>query len=323
MKITKTLQNLGVSNRLVYGCMGLGGGWNEQAISAQDIKQAHDVVDVALEAGIQLFDHADIYTFTKAEQVFGRVIQQRPELLEQIVLQSKCGIRFEDEAGPKRYDFSKQWIESSVTGILKRLNIEHLPILLLHRPDPLMDSIELADTLNTLQQKGLVGHFGVSNMSSHQMKSLQRNLNSPLVINQLELSLSKLDWLEQCVTSNVGSKAEHSFPNGTLEYCQDNEVQLQSWGSLSQGMFTGNSVANDNEDIQNTANLVTQMASEQGVSPEAIILAWVMKHPANVMPIIGTTNLQRIKACQQSLQVELSREQWYQLYVSSRGQELP
>ncbi|GAB2992624.1 aldo/keto reductase [Psychrosphaera aestuarii] len=323
MKITTTLHNLGVSNRLVYGCMGLGGGWNNQAISDQDIKQAHEVIDVALEAGIQLFDHADIYTFNKAEQVFGKVIKQRPELLEQIVLQSKCGIRFEDDAGPKRYDFSKEWIESSVKGILKRLNIEQLPILLLHRPDPLMDSMELSDTLNTLQQQGLVGHFGVSNMSSHQMKSLQRNLNTPLVINQLELSLSKLDWLEQSVTSNVGSKVEHSFPIGTLEYCQDNEVQLQSWGSLSQGMFTGSSVANGNEDIKNTANLVKLIAKEQGVSPEAIILAWVMKHPANVMPIIGTTNCQRIKACQQALQVELSREQWYQLYVSSRGQELP
>ncbi len=323
MKITNALQKLGVTNPLIYGCMGLGGGWNQNPVSKDDIRQANEVIDRALESGFQLFDHADIYTFGKAEQVFGEVLKSRPELKEQMVLQSKCGIRFDAGTTPKRYDFSKEWISSSVEGILERLNIEHLPILLLHRPDVLMDVEEVAEVFSELQKQGKVGQFGVSNMSASQMQQLQSKMKSPLVANQLEMSLSKLDWLEQSILNNVGNAPGHSFTAGTIEYCQSQDVQIQAWGSMSQGLFSGRNVNDESHAVQQTAEKVRRIAAEKETSTEAVILAWLMKHPANVMPVVGTTNIDRIKAAAQATKIELSRDQWYELYVSARGEELP
>ena len=148
----------GVST-LSYGCMGLGGGWNDDPISADNIKQAHDIVDICLENKINFFDHADIYTKGKAEQVFGEVLKARPELRQHIYLQSKCAIRFDDAAGPGRYDFSNEWINQSVDGILKRLNTDYIDVLLLHRPDPLMDGDEVAEVFRQLTQSGKVRTF--------------------------------------------------------------------------------------------------------------------------------------------------------------------
>lgn len=323
MKINTALSDLGISNPIVYGCMGLGGGWNQNPISEADVQQAHSVVDTLLEQGINFIDHADIYTFGKAELVFGKVLKDRPELKKQLVLQSKCGIRFEDHLGPGRYDFSSEWIESSVNGILERLGIEHLPLLLLHRPDPLMSAEEVGATLNKLKSSGKVGGFGVSNMSAAQMDLIQQHLDSKLIANQMELSLNKLDWLDDSVMHNVGSQTTSNFPSGTLEYCIKHDIQLQAWGSLSQGLFTGRDISGEAENVRNTAAVVNELSHLYGVSQEAIVLAWLMKHPANVMPVIGTTNLDRIKACQQATDVQLSREHWYKLYVTSRGAALP
>lgn len=316
-------QHLPLSSRLVFGCMGLGGGWNNNAVTTEHVSQAHHAVDAALEAGMTLFDHADIYTFGKAEQVFGEVLKQRPELRGQIAIQSKCGIRFEDGDIPGRYDFSKDWIINSVEGILQRLNIEQLDLLLLHRPDPLMEADEVAAAFSQLTEQGKVQHFGVSNMQLPQMDYLNSQLSKPLVANQLELSLSHLSWLEQGITSGCSGQSVANFVPGTLEYCMKNQVQLQSWGSLSQGLFTGRELTNAPESVKQTANIVAQLAEQYAVSKEAIVLAWLMRHPANIQPVIGSTNRARILACSQATEITLSREHWYQLYVSARGEALP
>jgi len=308
---------------LVYGCMGLGGGWNNNAISTDDIKQAHEVIDAALDSGISIFDHADIYTFGKAEQVFGEVLKQRPTLRQQITLQSKCGIRLEDQRGPKRYDFSKQWIVQSVDNILQRLGIEQLDILMLHRPDPLMEPEEVARAFESLKTSDKVAYFGVSNMQHQQMAFLQSALSQPLVCNQLELSLSHLSWLEEATTGGCSGHIMPNFASGTVEYCRENQVQLQSWGSLSQGVFSGRDISNEGTNFQQTAQLVAVLAAEYQVSKEAIILSWLMRHPANIQPVIGTTNTDRIKACAEAQHIELTREHWYSLYVAARGNELP
>ncbi|MDX1392146.1 MAG: aldo/keto reductase [Rheinheimera sp.] len=308
---------------LVFGCMNLGGGWNSHPLTAEDMRQAHQVIDTALDAGITLFDHADIYTFGKAEQVFGQVLKQRPELRQQITLQSKCGIRFADDNGPKRYDFSAQWIAQSVDNILSRLQIEQLDILLLHRPDPLMQPQEVAQMFDTLQRDGKVKQFGVSNMQQHQMAYLQSALSMPLVVNQLELSLSHLAWLDEGTTAGCSGEPQVNFTGGTLEYCQRNQVQLQAWGSLSQGLFTGKDITDQSAAVQNTAKLVAKLAAEYQVSREAIVLGWLMRHPAAIQPVIGTLQPQRIKACAQAPSVQLSREHWYALYQASRGRPLP
>jgi predicted oxidoreductase len=316
-------RHLPLSSRLIFGCMGLGGGWDSMEYHSEHVQQANAAIDTALEAGITTFDHADIYTHGKAERVFGEVLKQRPELRKQMVIQSKCGIRFQQGQVPGRYDFSKSWIMESVEGILTRLNIEHLDVLLLHRPDPLMEVDEVAEAFSQLKQQGKVLHFGVSNMQAAQMDYLNSALTQPLVVNQLELSLSHLSWLEQGVTAGCSGQGVPNFSPGTIEYCQRNKVQLQSWGSLSRGLFSGRAVSEQPEAIQNTATLVAHLAAEYQVSREAIVLAWLMRHPANIQPVIGTTNAERIRACQSSLTVNLTREHWYQLYVSARGKALP
>ncbi|MCD1596800.1 aldo/keto reductase [Rheinheimera aquimaris] len=308
---------------LIFGCMTLGGGWNQNPISADDIAHCHQAIDAALEAGICVFDHADIYARGKAEQVFGKVLLQRPELRSLITLQSKCGIRFATDTEPQRYDFSAQWIAQSVDGILARLQIEQLDVLMLHRPDPLMQPEEVAATFSTLQQAGKVKHFGVSNMQQHQMALLQDALTTPLVVNQLELSLSHLAWLDEGTTAGCSGETLVNFGSGTIEYCRRNKVQLQAWGSLSQGLFSGKDVRSEATHIAETAELVASLAAEYQVSREAIVLGFLMRHPAKIQPVIGTTNIERIKACAQATQVELSREHWYALYLSARGKALP
>lgn len=322
-KIYPLADHVKQNSPLILGCMGLGGGWNNQAISSADITQAHQVIDAALESGIRVFDHADIYTLGKAEDVFGKVLKQRPELRQHISLQSKCGIRFEDALGPQRYDFSKQWLQQSVEGILQRLGIEQIDVLMLHRPDPLMEPEEIASAFDSLQAAGKVAHFGVSNMQPPQMAFLQSAMSQPLVCNQVELSLSHLAWLEQGVTGGGSDHSASNFVAGTIEYCRQHKVQLQAWGSLSQGIYSGRDISNAAAPVQQTARLVASLAADYQVSKEAIVLAWLMRHPANIQPVIGTTNVERIKACAQAPQLELTREQWYALYVAARGEELP
>lgn len=308
---------------LIFGCMGLGGSWDNTPINADNIKQANNVIDTSIECGITLFDHADIYTKGKAEQVFGQVLKQRPDLIEQIAIQSKCSIRFADEKGPKRYDSSPQWIIESVEKSLSNLNIEQLDILMLHRPDPLMEPELISEAFNKLRTSGKVKHFGVSNMQQHQISFLQSSLSEPLVVNQVELSLNHLAWIEEGVTSGNSGEPCVNYAPGTLEYCRKNNIQLQSWSPLCQGLFSGRDIINEAPHIQKTAQLVTQLAEQYQVSKEAIVLAWVMRHPANIQPVIGTTNGERIKACSQASSITLSNGDWYNLWVNARGRELP
>lgn len=308
---------------IAYGCMGLGGEWNNEPYGHQHVQQANAVIDAALENGINFFDHADIYTLGKAEQVFGQVLAQRSDLREQMIIQSKCAIRFADQQGPKRFDFSQQYIQQSVDGILSRLNTDYLDILLLHRPDPLMEPEEVAKVFEALRNSGKVRHFGVSNMNVQQMAFLQNYLDMPIIANQIELHMLRLDWLDDIVMANNSDGGGVNFGSGTIEYCRTKHIQIQSWGSLCQGLLTGRDSTNQPTHIQQTAELVARLAADYQTSKEAIVLAFIMRHPAGIQPIIGTTNVERIAACAQAAQVNLSREHWYALYVSARGNELP
>ncbi|MCZ8522797.1 MULTISPECIES: aldo/keto reductase [Paenibacillus] len=325
MNGTLALHHHGVeASRLVLGCMGLGGSWDREPFTQEHVKQAQEAVEAALAAGITMFDHADIYTMGKAEEVFGAVLKERPELRERILLQSKCGIRFEEGPGrPGRYDFSQEHILQSVDGILQRLGTEYIDILLLHRPDPLMEPEEVAEAFARLKSSGKVRGFGVSNMSGGQMRFLQSALDEPLLVNQLELNLAKLDWVDAGVHVNQAAGTGVSFPDGTLEYCRSEKVQVQAWGPLARGLFSGRDVSGEPESVQATAALVAELAEAKAVPAEAIVLAWLMRHPAGIQPVLGTVQPQRIAACAESLKVQLSREEWYSLYVSSRGQRLP
>ncbi|MBN3526861.1 aldo/keto reductase [Paenibacillus apiarius] len=310
-------------SRLALGCMGLGGGWNNEPYAAEHVKQAHEAMEAALDSGINMFDHANIYTWGKAEQVFGEVLKEKPQLRERIFIQSKCGIRFAEGDIPGRYDFSEPHILASVDGILSRLGVDYLDFLLLHRPDPLMDPDEVASAIHQLKASGKVRAFGVSNMSAGQIRLLQASCDEPFIINQLEMSLAKIGWLDAGVHVNQAAAAADIFPEGTMEFCRLENIQIQAWGPLAQGIFSGRSTHDQPESIQATATLVQQMAEEKNTTPEAIILAWLIKHPAGIQPVIGTVHPARIRACGDAVNVTLSREEWFRLYVSSRGRALP
>lgn len=308
------------ADALIFGCMGLGGDWDAPSTTAAQQQRDFAALDCALEQGFRFFDHADIYTRGKAEQVFGAYLQQHPGLRDQLIIQTKCAIRFEDEANVGRYDFSQDYIRQSVEGSLRRLGIEQLDILLLHRPDPLMDIREVADVLNQLLNEGKLRHIGVSNFGWPQLQLLQSVLEQPLMVNQLQMSLKDHAWLEQNVLTGMAEGAREFFSYGTVEYCQQHKVQLQAWSSLAKGVFSGNGTS---ERELAVTRLVAQLASEYQTSPEAIVLAWLMRHPVGIQPVIGTTTPSRIQACAQARSVHLTREHWYALYVSARGQRLP
>ncbi|KGE19683.1 aldo/keto reductase [Paenibacillus wynnii] len=312
------------ASRIALGCMGLGGGWDREPITLENIKQGHEAVDAALSIGINMFDHADIYTRGKAEKVFGQIFKERPRLREEIILQSKCGIKLMEPGDVSNvFDFSGEHILNSVDGILSRLGTEYIDILLLHRPDPLMDPEEIGAALRQLKAAGKVRHFGVSNMSAAQIKLLQASCDDPFIVNQLDMSLAKIAWLDTVVSVNRAPWKDNTFPEGTLEHCRMENIQVQAWGPLAQGIFSGRPLDDQPENVVNTAAMVKSLAEEKSTTPEAIVLSWLMTHPAAIQPVIGTVNPQRIAACGDADQLELSRKEWYDLYVSSRGVQLP
>lgn len=325
MKVLPLIQRGIQTSRLVLGCMPFGGGWNREPITNENVKQAEQTMDAALSIGISMFDTADVYTLGKSETILGTIMKGRPSLREQIVIQSKCGIRLGDGTLPTRFDFSKTHILEAVDGSLKRLEIEYLDVLLLHRPDPLMDPEEVAEAFGKLKATGKVRYFGVSNMNVTQMRFLERSLPDQIAVNQLEISLSHLDWLDQTVHVNQKAGANVNFGEGLMEYCQMENIQIQAWGPLSQGRFTGRALDNAPENVRKTAELVKQLAEAKDTTPEAIVLGWLMKHPALIQPVIGTANPARIRACQDAERQSqlMTREEWYALYVSSRGKPMP
>lgn len=312
------------TRNLIFGCMGLGGGFNENPVTQEDTNQAAKAIETALESGIDTFDHADIYAFGKAESVFGNVLKDNPSLRDKMKLQSKTGIKIgHGPNGSSTYDLSKEYILAQVKGILKRLNTDYLDTFLLHRPDALMEVDEIAAAFQQLKQDGLVHDFGVSNMSVHQMVLLDLCLDEPLVTNQIQLSLGHSVLLDLGVTVNTAVAPRSSGLEGMLEYAQMNHMSLQTWGSLDGGLFTGKPVEDPNSTVGKTASLISELAEKHSTNVNAIALAWLFKIPGTIEPVIGTTNTERIKQCGEATRIELTREEWYNLWITARGNGLP
>ncbi|WP_257370587.1 aldo/keto reductase family oxidoreductase [Paenarthrobacter sp. UW852] len=311
--------------RLIYGCMGLGGSWDGTSYGAAEIDQAAAVIDAARGIGVELFDHADIYRSGKSEAVFGEVLARSQGLRENIQLQTKCGIRLGERGLDTHYDLSREAILERVNGSLKRLQTDYVDLLLLHRPDPLMDPHEVAAAVGQLMAEGKVRQLGVSNMSGAQIAFLQDELETPIVANQLEMSLLRRDWVESTVLVNHPEGRGYSFPHGTVEYCVANGVELQAYGSLAQGRFTGAQSAELSPAESATADKLAQLAAGKNTTPESVLLGWLMKHPAGISPVVGTTNPARIRACADAASVAagMSRAEWYGLWISARGSNIP
>ncbi len=312
-------------SRLALGCMGLGGGWTpETPLTSEHERQAREFLDVAEEIGANFFDHANIYRNGKAEEAFGRALRERPSLRDKIVIQSKCGIRLQDQpqGTPNRYDFSRDHILESVDAILARLGIGRLEILLLHRPDPLWEGEEVAGAFQSLKQSGKVRYFGVSNQNRFQMEYLQSFWTEPLVVNQLEMNLLHHGFVEVSISFNQDSPRYPVGWEGTMEYCRTRGVLLQAWSPLAQGVLMGN-VDGKPENVRNTAALVQKIARDRQTTTEAILLAWLLKHPAKIQPVLGTTRPERLRSCADALAVNLTREEWYSLFAAARGAPMP
>lgn len=311
-----------VKRELVMGCMGLGGGWNNLAVTAADENLARQTIETAIQNGITTFDHADIYTFGKAEEAFGRVLADSPGLRNEIHLQSKTGICLRaGENGETHYNLSRDYIVNQVLAILKRLRTDYLDTLLLHRPDPLMRADEVAQAFEWLHTRGLVRFFGVSNMHLKHIRYLSGQSHFPITINQLQLSLGHRLLIESDISVNQSGVSPSASTDGLLAYCHDQGVTLQAWGPLDQGLYLNRDKASD----QNLPvfEKIQQLANRHNASPEAILLAWLFALPARVVPIIGTTRPERIAACAQSIGVELTRQEWYDLWIAARGKALP
>ena len=307
-------------SRLGYGCMQLGGKWDDSPLGQAERTRAAAMLDAALEAGITLFDHADIYTRGKSEAVFGEVLAQRPGLRQQIVLQSKCGIRFGNDpvpGAPGRYDFSAEHILRSVEGSLRRLQTDYLDVLLLHRPDPLVEPEEVARAFDALHAAGKVRYFGVSNHNPGQMALLQKHLRQPLVANQLELNLIHAQMIEDGVLVNQNANT-YTGQTGVLDYCRLHGLQVQAWAPVANGRLMDPPRGAD-ERTRKAAAAVRQLAEARGTTREAIALAWLLRHPAGIQPIIGTTKPERLRQSVLADAVALSREEWYGLWVAARG----
>tara|TARA_R110002050_G_scaffold247438_4_gene385216 strand:- start:4095 stop:4991 length:897 start_codon:yes stop_codon:yes gene_type:complete len=282
------------SSRLIYGCMRIASN-----NSASDRSQGKQAIHAAIEAGYNHFDHADIYGGGACESLFGELLIESPSLRENIILTSKAGIRRD----PQRYDFSRNHIISSVENSLKRLNTDYLDMFLLHRPDYLFNAVDVAETLNQLKASGKVKHFGVSNFSPSQVSLLQSALNEPLLVNQIEINVHNIN----------------SFTDGTLDQCQQRRITPIAWCPLGGVVYPawGNTFTTTDE--QRIKTELARQANKYNCVPWQLILAWLLKHPANICPIIGSTTPERIIAAKQALKIDYSHEDWYQLLEARNG----
>lgn len=301
------------SSRLAYGCWRLACTGNIQ----EDLKTARAAILAAVEAGYTLFDHADIYCKGRAESAFGEVLRENPSLRKKILVASKCGIRVADDppGAPQRYDFSAEHIIRSCEQSLKRLHTDRIDLYQLHRPDWLMDVDEVVIAFTSLHKSGKVREFGVSNFLPSQVSLLQRaiqqKLEKSLVVNQVEISLAQLS----------------TFEDGTLDQCQALNITPLAWSPLAGGLLgDGAKDLLPGQKEYKPAPIVAaldEIAVARGTTRTAIALAWLLKHPTKIVPIIGSTDPERIRAAAAAAAIELTREEWYSLLLAARGKPLP
>jgi predicted oxidoreductase len=274
------------------------------------------LLTAALDVGVNFFDHADIYGAGKSEEVFASSVKRLGLARSSYVLQSKCGIRPDVHT----FDFSKEHILRSVDGILGRLNTDHLDVLLLHRPDALVEPDEVAAAFDALQAAGKVGHFGVSNQNPTQIALLKKSVRQPLVFNQLQLSVAFTPLIDAGIHVNNKDDAAVVRDGGILDWCRLNDITVQAWSPFQYGFFEG--VFLDNPKFPVLNRVIDRIAGEYGVTNTAVAVAWISRHPARIQTILGTTTPQRVKDAAQSQGFVLTREQWYEIYRAA-GNTLP
>ena len=301
-------------SRLAYGCWRITGVITHPPIDNEHEKKGHEAVIAAYEAGYTMFDLADIYSAGLAEEVFGRTLRDVSGMREKIGITTKCGIRQKgdpDKDSPHRYDLSREHIVRSCEVSLKRMGIDRIDLYLLHRPDYLLEQEEVAKAFDELKQAGKVREFGVSNFTVNQLDHLQAACPMKLVCNQIELSLFHYDALE----------------DGSLDYYQRHAITPVAWSPLAQGKLgevEPVSLRKPNHMQEQTVrDALHDVAVLENCSPTAVALAWLMRHPAGIIPIIGSTNPDHIREATKAADLLLSREEWYRLMAAAAGKPLP
>lgn len=303
---TINIGNSGIqASEISLGCM---------RIANSTVQEVRTLIDVALEEGINFFDHADIYAGGKAEEIFAKALETTPSLREKIIIQTKCGIR------QSYYDFSKEHILASVDKSLKRLNTEYIDVLLLHRPDALMEPEEVAEAFNELQNTGKVRHFGVSNQNPMQIELLSRYLDQKIIINQLQFSITNTGMIDSGINVNMQVNGSIDRDGSILDYCRLKDITIQAWSPFQYGFFEG--VFLDNDKFPELNKKIDELAETKGVTNSAIAIAWILRHPAKIQPIVGTTNIKRLKEICRASEIELTRQEWYDIYKAA-GNQLP
>ncbi|MFB6466356.1 aldo/keto reductase family oxidoreductase [Cytobacillus sp. Hz8] len=290
---------------IAIGCM---------RINSLDKTGAEHFVQTALEEGANFFDHADIYGGGECEEIFADAIHMNADIREKIILQSKCGIR------KGMFDFSKEHILESVDGILKRLKTEYLDVLLLHRPDALVEPEEVAEAFDYLETSGKVRHFGVSNQKPMQIELLKKYVKQPLIANQLQLSITNATMISNGINVNMENESAVDRDGSILDYCRLNDITIQPWSPFQYGFFEGVFLGSDKFPELNQK--IDEIAKKYDVSNTTIAIAWLLRHPAQMQPIIGTMNETRLKDCVKASEIHLTREEWYSIYRAA-GNILP
>lgn len=273
------------------------------------------VIETAVDNGITFFDHADIYGRGECERIFADALAKTEIKRDDLFIQSKCGI-----VPGKMFDFSKEHIISSVEGILQRLDMDYLDALLLHRPDTLVEPEEVAAAFDQLEQQGKVKYFGVSNQKPGQIELLKKYVKQPLVANQLQFGIMHTGMIDQGIHVNMTDAGSFDHDGEILEYSRLNDMTIQAWSPYQFGFFEG--VFIGHEKFPELNKVLEEMAEKYNTTPTGIASAWILRHPANMQVIAGTMNIQRIEEIAKASEVQMSREDWYSVYMAA-GNILP
>lgn len=294
-------------SRLGLGCM---------RIADKSVEEVGKLIDKSLELGINFFDHADIYGGGRSEELFGQVLFKQPELRNRMIIQTKCAI-----VPGKRYDFSKDYILSAVDGSLRRLNTDYIDCLLLHRPDALADYEEIAEAFDELYESGKVRHFGVSNFGVYQIELMRKYVKYPLLFNQLQFSIVHCPHIDAELHVNMkDSYANDKTGGNVLSYCRLSDITVQAWSVIQASWEEGSFLHNPNYEELNKC--LKMLAGKYNVTEAAIAVAWILRHPMGIMPILGTTSPNHLEELSGAVNIRLDRQEWYDLYLSA-GKNLP
>lgn len=286
-------------------------------IDSMTPEQVLDLIKTTLDSGINFLDIADCYANGKCEEILGEALSLEKGLRDKFFIQTKCGIRKEDFVW---FDFSKEHILEAVDASLLRMKTDHVESLLLHRPDALMEPEEIAEAFEILHRSGKVFDFGVSNMNPAMMERLRTYIHFPIAANQIQLSCAFTPMIDAGFNVNMQHDKAVMRDGGIMEYCAAEDIVMQAWSSMQYGYFEGVFIGSEKYPKLNA--VLERLAEEKGTNPTAVALAWILRYPALMQAVIGTTRKDRVQASAQACDFALSKKEWYEIYLAA-GNVLP